>query len=899
MATGKGTSKMAGLRRRQKGHDDFITLDRNGGIPVRELLQSMFKIQRDKALGEAFVYFCYVALFLLIIMMINDVHVAQTTNEALIDLFLDEEFPDVVQYKKNFEEIMTLDELWTWIEGPLYKGLYPEDLYDGQPLKQSELQYILMYNRLVGQVQLRQMRVTDNSCAQRRFSDVTSEVVVNLDPIQYADRPRFDTIDGHCYAEFTPGDEAKEPYGPNGTWVWTDGHTTLEGLYNYGPNYGTGGYVTYLPRNDSAAAWETLQYLKENRWTDQGTRAVVVNFNLYNTQTKMVSTVRLIVEQFMTGFVVKTFKFYTYKFVVYESQTDMLRAMLEAIFVLFWVYYVQKEIRNMIVFKPWYAYFFRLENVFEVSQLVMVVSVFGYWAVFVLHPIKEKFSVSSEEYLDMFAYATLYIQAFSVAGFVALLLCLKAFKYMAISKKMNALWLTLMRAAPDLVAFAIGFAVMAGGFAFMAMMLFGFALPEFRNLTVSFSTLLRFPLGDFDYKDLSRARPALAGMFFSLYIGSAAVARARRETWSTNPMQSAAGAGGARKESTTVVLPDGSAGATTAAELEASQWLAWSKERAFYKDLRLLMRYARRNKNVQLYDYVDKVFMENPEKNMYIGVHELCALSSKEGDTCPIGEHKTCQAAKVVHAYSEIKEVTILGISKQHTSYASRAEVGLKKWRVSKVNRQGLKQPRILCIDLPNGHIMNFSVRMRLRKLLPIRQLIQVEVSRINERKLTLVFTSQGVKEADMVGNFNPDALETTYNLFFKNKPTRDAFSSSILRANRICAEADRRGKTPAFIEAEEIKKEAQEKAKAQRLKDRKISTVGAARRKSVLSSIVSMAKKVETGKALPPPAPVGRGAGSPTAASSTELQRVLRELQQQRELTQSLAAKVEQLLAR
>jgi hypothetical protein len=85
-------------------------------------------------------------------------------------------------------------------------------------------------------------------------------------------------------------------------------------------------------------------------------------------------------------------------------------------------------------------------------------------------------------------------------------LCAQVFRYLGISKNMNALWLTLFRASRDLVAFGLGFLVIVMGFALMCNFMFGSALHDFHNVSASFSSLMRYPLGDFNYKDLSQAR---------------------------------------------------------------------------------------------------------------------------------------------------------------------------------------------------------------------------------------------------------------------------------------------------------------------------------------------------------------------------------------------------------
>ena len=64
------------------------------GIPVRDMLQATFKLFRDASIVDALVFAVYFSLFLGILYMAFDVHLAFTTDDATIDLFLDEEFDD-------------------------------------------------------------------------------------------------------------------------------------------------------------------------------------------------------------------------------------------------------------------------------------------------------------------------------------------------------------------------------------------------------------------------------------------------------------------------------------------------------------------------------------------------------------------------------------------------------------------------------------------------------------------------------------------------------------------------------------------------------------------------------------------------------------------------------------
>lgn len=69
------------------------------GLPVRELLQATYTMTRRKLFLEAIFFTLFLITFVGVCFSIYDVHKAFQTNDALIDLFLDEEF-EGANYKK-------------------------------------------------------------------------------------------------------------------------------------------------------------------------------------------------------------------------------------------------------------------------------------------------------------------------------------------------------------------------------------------------------------------------------------------------------------------------------------------------------------------------------------------------------------------------------------------------------------------------------------------------------------------------------------------------------------------------------------------------------------------------------------------------------------------------------
>jgi hypothetical protein len=83
---------------------------------------------------------------------------------------------------------------------------------------------------------------------------------------------------------------------------------------------------------------------------------------------------------------------------------------------------------------------------------------------------------------------------------------------------------------------------------------------------------------------------------------------------------------------------------------------------------------------------------------------------------------------------------------------------------------------RRLAIDERRGVLLNFSKRMRVKKLLPLSQLVQIERMTCSPAMLRLVFSSTGA-EGDGAG------LDTNYELVFDDAMRCSEFVSVLMTA--------------------------------------------------------------------------------------------------------------------
>eukprot|EP00929_Paragymnodinium_shiwhaense_P121932 TRINITY_DN94386_c0_g1_i1.p1 TRINITY_DN94386_c0_g1~~TRINITY_DN94386_c0_g1_i1.p1 ORF type:complete len:208 (+),score=36.94 TRINITY_DN94386_c0_g1_i1:101-724(+) len=199
----------------------------------------------------------------------------------------------------------------------------------------------------------------------------------------------------------------------------------------------------------------------------------------------------------------------------------------------------------------------------------------------------------------------------------------------------------------------------------MANLFFGFMLADFHNFLASFSTLLRFPLGDFDYDELQVSRPSLTGIFFTMYVGMVFLVCMNMiigivtkyfdevhhelkysDKWKISTMSIEAhiaqrmvycfrsakkasrrggrklcammGRGPAPLSESSIKEDERERREDSSDHLQAD---GWARERQFTKALHKLMRVAKRSKNVDVYAYFDKVYQGSTDSStLYIGV---------------------------------------------------------------------------------------------------------------------------------------------------------------------------------------------------------------------------------------------------------------------------------------
>uniref|UniRef100_A0A8C2FAF6 Polycystin-2 n=1 Tax=Cyprinus carpio TaxID=7962 RepID=A0A8C2FAF6_CYPCA len=416
-------------------------------------------------------------------------------TKVMSQLFLDT--PLTSGEPTTFKTLSTMEDFWKFTEGPFLDGMYWEFWYNSKSLPENQ-SLIYYENLLLGVPRLRQLKVRNESCSVHE--DLRDEV--------------YD-----CYSVYSPTNEDKSPFGPKNGTAWRYSEESRLGESSYWgqvSTYSGGGYYQDLSRTREKSA-NQLQELKNNLWLDRGTRAVFLDFSVYNGNVNLFCIVRLLVEFPATGGAVTSWQFQTVRLIRYVSSWDYFVGMCEVAFCLFVLYYLVEEVLEIRLHRL--RYFKSLWNCLDVlivlSVPAIIMNICRTSAVsHRLHFLLENHST----YPNFEPLARLQVHFNNLAAVIVFLSWVKLFKFINFNKTMNQLSTTMSRCAKDLMGFAIMFFIVFLAYAQLAYLVFGTQVNDFSTFQACIFTQFRIILGDFDFSEIEEADSVLGPIYFTTFV---------------------------------------------------------------------------------------------------------------------------------------------------------------------------------------------------------------------------------------------------------------------------------------------------------------------------------------------------------------------------------------------
>lgn len=417
-------------------------------------------------------------------------------TKVMSQLFLDT--PLAAGDPSTFRSLSTMEDFWKFTEGPFLTGMYWEAWYNNKSLPENQ-SFIYYENLLLGVPRLRQVKVRNESCSVHK--DLRDEVQ-------------------DCYNMYTPTNEDTTSFGPkNGTaWVYTtESEMNSSSYWGQVSKYGGGGYYQDLSRTKEESAIQ-LQSLKDHLWLDRGTRAVFLDFAVYNGNINLFCIARLLVELPATGGVVTSWQFQTVRLIRYVSSWDYFVGVCEVAFCLFILYYVVEEVLEIHIHRL--HYFKSLWNCLDVLivMLSVVAIIMNITRTAMVGNLLRGLLENHSAHPSFEPLANLQVQFNNMAAVIVFFSWVKLFKFINFNNTMSQLSSTMSRCAKDLLGFAIMFFIIFLAYAQLAYLVFGTQVNDFSTFRASIFTQFRIILGDFNFSEIEDANPVLGPIYFTTFV---------------------------------------------------------------------------------------------------------------------------------------------------------------------------------------------------------------------------------------------------------------------------------------------------------------------------------------------------------------------------------------------
>ncbi|XP_064414889.1 polycystin-1-like protein 2 [Latimeria chalumnae] len=401
-------------------------------------------------------------------------------------------------FTNGFHSIHSYRDFFTWTNTTLISnlyGYYPGFITDGN-------------SKLVGSARIRQVRVKKDSC---QISEM------------------FQSSIKDCRATYSFEDEEMESYGERWNTSAAVNSTDLSYIWQYQSQaklrghaiwgklamYRGGGYVADLG-TDKQSSVRVLQYLFNTIWLDVYSRAIFVEFTVYNANVNLFCIVTLMLETNALGAFFTHVELQSVRLYPYTDGLHIFVVAAEVIYFLFIIYYM--VLQGKLIKEQKWSYFHSKWNLLELAIILIswsALSVFIKRTLLGLRDI-DYYQNHRDEFASFYETATADAVLGYLIAFLVLLATVKLWHLLRLNPKLNMITSTLRRAWGDISGFITVIVIMFLAYSVASNIMFGWKLHSYKTLFDAAETMVSLQLGIFNYEEVLDYNPVLG----SFLIGS-------------------------------------------------------------------------------------------------------------------------------------------------------------------------------------------------------------------------------------------------------------------------------------------------------------------------------------------------------------------------------------------
>jgi polycystin 1L2 len=472
----------------------------------RARIQRMKELQMFDVIREVGIYAFYVWIIVVISYEFHDPNSFRFKENMRVAFVSGGSFSAVPN--QNLVSMQTMDDFWVWLNETVAPSLRADNWYNGKrPLGLRGFlgDYV---SRIMGFATLRQLRVKRGACSIA---------------------PQMQKMIHICRAGYSFENEETDSYDVGWTELGDNGseiEPPYEYIYRHSSEidsqpylgaltmYGGGGYVAQL-RGSRSAIFSKIAELKSGGWIDEYTRAVFLEFAVYNPNANLFGAATLIAELMESGGFTYYYQFVPMNLLGSQSSIAVFYLALKVIYLLFVIFFIVRELRA--IYKQRRAYFTQFWNWVEIVVIGLSIGasiIFAYRYIMTL------------KLLDIFRRSggNAYMKFQTVAYWHECLQCalalivfwstIKFIKLLRFNKTMSLLGSTLKYASTPLFWFSIMFLLLFFAFLQFFYLTYNAQFFTFSTIVQTTEECMQMLVGKFDFNELLAGGNLGTIMFF-------------------------------------------------------------------------------------------------------------------------------------------------------------------------------------------------------------------------------------------------------------------------------------------------------------------------------------------------------------------------------------------------
>eukprot|EP00094_Tigriopus_californicus_P011733 TCALIF_11336-PA protein Name:"Similar to lov-1 Location of vulva defective 1 (Caenorhabditis elegans)" AED:0.02 eAED:0.02 QI:96/0.94/0.83/1/0.71/0.80/36/119/3138 len=415
--------------------------------------------------------------------------------------------------KNNFDQIVSSNDWWDWAHSTIVEELRAQPYYNGQTPFGLRGFIGDKVHRIMGYGILRQVRVVPNSCrVDKRIFNITQECA---QASAFIDEDHKDYC--NAWAESTAL-TMNLPSCQNEAFKYVDAETLDSLPYNAGMDlYGGGGYVHRLNKGNDRIKEDLLE-LQQQHWVNNHTRAVFLEFSVYNANVNLFG-IGTIVAEFLPGGGIRPYRrFEIVRLLHHHEATGEFILLCEIIFVLYILYYIYEQLILMKRLGKKYLSYWTLADWSII--ICAFIAIFFYVSRYLLtNEILNTFQETKGNGYMKLQYVGVIDELYGYSiGLILFVATINFIRLLRFNNRFAMLLLTLKACWDDLTGFFSVFFLVFLAFVQVFYMILHSFMPEFHSITAALETCFTMLLNKFKFGSIRETSLTAAVMFFCFAI---------------------------------------------------------------------------------------------------------------------------------------------------------------------------------------------------------------------------------------------------------------------------------------------------------------------------------------------------------------------------------------------